>query len=92
MPKVSVIVPVYNVENYIDKCLKSLVHQTLKDIEIIIINDGSRDNSKKIVQTYESKYPNKIRYLEKTNGGLSDARNFGIPYAKRRVYCLSGFG
>lgn len=82
MPKVSVIVPVYNVEKYIDKCLESLVNQTLKDIEIIIVNDGSTDNSIKIIEEYKEKYKNKIIYLEKENGGLSDARNYGIPYAK----------
>ena len=82
MPKVSIIVPVYNVEKYIDKCLNSLVNQSLQDIEIIIVNDGSKDNSEKIVEQYVEKFPNKIVYLKKQNGGLSDARNFGIPHAK----------
>ena len=81
MPKVSVIVPFYNVEKYIEKCLESLVNQTLQDIEIIIVNDGSKDNSKKIVQKYIERYPQKIKYLEKENGGLSDARNYAIPHA-----------
>ena len=81
MPKVSVIVPVYNVEKYIEKSLESLVKQTLEDIEIIIVNDGSTDNSEMIIKKYIKKYPNKIVYLTKTNGGLSDARNFGLPYA-----------
>ena len=81
MPKVSVIVPVYNVEKYIEKCLQSLTNQTLQDIEIIIVNDGSKDNSKKIVESFMEKFPQKIIYLEKTNGGLSDARNYAIPYA-----------
>ena len=54
--KVSVIVPVYNVENYLEKCLTSLVNQTLKDIEIIVVNDGSTDNSQKIIDRYEKKY------------------------------------
>lgn len=82
MPKVSIIVPVYNVEKYIEKCLDSLVNQTLEDIEIIIVNDGSKDNSKEILKQYLKKYPEKMVYLEKENGGLSDARNFAIPYAK----------
>ena len=82
MPKVSIIVPVYNVEKYIEKCLESLVNQTLEDIEIIVVNDGSKDNSKEIVEKYLEKYPKKMVYLEKENGGLSDARNFAIPYAK----------
>ena len=81
MPKVSVIVPVYNVEEYLERCLDSLVNQTLKDIEIIIVNDGSTDGSKEIIQKYLNKYKN-IVYLEKENGGLSSARNYGIPYAK----------
>ncbi len=81
MPKVSVIVPVYNVEKYIKNCLESLVNQTLKDIEIIIVNDGSTDSSKSIIYEYIEKY-NNIVYLEKENGGLSDARNYGLNYAK----------
>ena len=80
MPKVSVIVPVYNVEKYIEKCLDSLVNQTLKDIELIIVNDGSTDSSEQIILKYKDKYSN-IMYLTKENGGLSDARNFGIPHA-----------
>lgn len=82
MPKVSVIVPFYNVENYIEKCIKSLINQTLEDIEIILVNDGSKDNSINIAKKYAEKYPEKIVYLEKENGGLGDARNYGIPYAK----------
>lgn len=81
MPKVSVIVPVYNVDKYLDKCIVSLINQTLDEIEIIIVNDGSTDSSKQIAMSYKEKYPNKIVYLEKQNGGLSDARNYGIPYA-----------
>lgn len=81
MPKVSVIVPAYNVENYIEKCINSLVNQTLKEIEIIIVNDGSKDKTKEKIMPYISKYPDKIKYLEKENGGLSSARNFGMPYA-----------
>ena len=81
IPKVSIIVPVYNVQNYINRCLKSLVNQTLDDLEIIIVNDGSTDFSKEIINKYMEKYQNKIRYFEKENGGLSSARNFGIKYA-----------
>jgi len=82
MIKVSVIVPFYNVEQYIEKCLDTLVNQTLKEIEIILVNDGSKDKSKDIVKKYLEDYPEKIVYLEKENGGLSDARNYAIPYAK----------
>ena len=81
MPKVSVIVPVYNVEKYLDKCLNSLVNQTLKDLEIIVVNDGSPDNSQVIIDKYSKKYKN-IKAYQKENGGLSDARNFGIKKAK----------
>ena len=82
MPKVSIIVPVYNVEKYIEKCLNSLVKQTMEDIEIIIVNDGSKDNSINVINKFIKQYPEKIQYLEKKNGGLSDARNYGLPYAK----------
>ncbi len=80
MPKVSLIIPVYNVENYIEKCLNSVVNQTLKDMEVIIVNDGSKDSSKQKIEKYLKKYPG-IKYLEKENGGLSDARNYGMQYA-----------
>jgi len=82
MKKVSVIVPVYNTEKYLSKCLDSLVNQTLKDIEIIIVNDGSKDNSEKIIEKYVKKYPNIIFSYNKENGGLSSARNYGVKYAK----------
>lgn len=78
--KISVIVPVYNVEEYLEKCLNSLVNQTLKDIEIIVVNDGSPDNSQQIIDKYAKKYKN-IKAYSKPNGGLSDARNFGIQKA-----------
>ena len=78
--KLSVIVPVYNVEQYLDKCLDSLVNQTLKDIEIIVVNDASPDNSKKIINKYMKKYKN-IKYYEKENGGQGSARNLGLKYA-----------
>ena len=67
MPKVSLIIPVYNVENYIEKCLDSVINQTLKDIEIIIVNDGPKDTSKEKIEKYLKKYPS-IKYLEKENG------------------------
>ncbi len=81
MPKVSVIVPVYNVENYIEKCLESLVNQTLDDIEIVVVNDGSTDNSEKIIKKYIERNNSKIKYVVKENGGLSDARNYGMMFA-----------
>lgn len=65
MYKVSVIVPIYNVEKYIKKCLNSLVNQTLQEIQIILVNDGSKDKSGEIAKEYAQMYKNKILYLEK---------------------------
>ena len=79
--KISVIVPVYNVEKYLEKCLDSLAKQTLKEMEVIIINDGSPDNSDIIIDKYVKKHKNFYGY-KKPNGGLSSARNYGIKYAK----------
>ncbi|MEY8761482.1 glycosyltransferase family 2 protein [Chryseobacterium tongliaoense] len=79
--KVSIIVPVYNVENYLAKCLDSLVNQSLGNIEILVVNDGSKDSSEQIIQKYALQYPGKIQAFTKENGGLSDARNFGIDRA-----------
>lgn len=80
--KVSVIVPVWNVEEYIEKCLESLVNQTLKDIEIILVNDGSPDNSQKIIDKYVKNYPKKVKSYIKENGGQGSARNYGLKVAK----------
>lgn len=80
--KVSVIVPVYNVELYLEKCLLSLVNQTLKEIEILVVNDGSKDDSQQIIDDFQHQYPDKIFGFTKENSGLSDARNFGIDRAK----------
>ena len=82
MKKVSVIVPVYNSEKYLEKCLDSVAEQTLEDIEIIAVNDGSSDRSVEILENYAKIYPNKLKVLHKENGGLSDARNFGMRHAQ----------
>lgn len=87
MVRVSVIVPVYNVEKYLKKCLDSLVKQTLDNIEIIIVDDGSTDSSSQIAKEYEEKYEN-VKYYKKENGGLGDARNFGLKYATRKIHCF----
>lgn len=81
MPKVSIIVPVYNVEKYLERSLNSLINQTLKDIEIICVNDGSKDNSLKILEEY-SKKDNRIIVINQENAGLSVARNSGMKIAK----------
>lgn len=82
MSKVSIIVPVYNTANKLEKCLESLVNQTMQDIEIVIVNDGSTDNSEKIIMEYQDKYPNIIKYYKKENTGVSDTRNYGLNVAK----------
>lgn len=82
MPKVSVIVPVYNSEQELRDCLDSLVEQTEKDIEIIVIDDGSTDNSPKIEAEYQKKYPNVKVYRNERNLGQSETRNRGIELAE----------
>jgi len=79
--KVSVIVPVYNTEKYLHKCLDSLVNQTIKGIEIIIVNDGSSDHSQAIINKYCANY-SFVHGYKKENGGLGSARNFGLQVAK----------
>lgn len=80
-PKISIIVPVYNVENYLNYCVDSLLRQTYKDFEILLIDDGSKDNSGKLCDEFKEK-DQRISVYHKQNGGLSDARNFGIEHSK----------
>lgn len=79
MINLSVIIPVYNVEEYIEECIQSIVNQTIKNMEIIIVNDGSTDDSISIVERFND---NRIKIINKKNGGLSSARNCGIMHAK----------
>lgn len=81
--KVSIIIPVYNVENYLSVCLNSCVHQTLHDIEIICVNDGSTDNSLKILREF-AEHDYRIKIIDKPNGGVSSARNAGLQVARGR--------
>ena len=81
MIKVSVIIPAYNLENYIEKTLNSVINQTLEEIEIIVVNDGSKDNTLNIINDIASKY-DKVRIIDKENQGVSKARNTGIKEAK----------
>jgi glycosyltransferase involved in cell wall biosynthesis len=76
-PKISIIVPIYNVENYIPRCFESLLGQTLENIEIIAINDGSTDSSGKILSAYVAR-DSRVKVIEKNNGGVSSARNEGL--------------
>lgn len=78
---ISVIVPVYNVEKYLNKCIDSIINQSYKDFELILVDDGSTDNSPQICDIYASAHEN-IHVIHKNNGGLSDARNTGICIAK----------
>lgn len=78
--KYSIIIPVYNVEEYLDRCLKSILNQTYSNYEVIIVNDGSPDNSDNIIKSYE-KEDKRFKGYKKVNGGLSDARNYGLKYA-----------
>ena len=80
MPKVSIIIPVYNVEKYLYQCLESVEKQTLKDIEVIVVDDGSPDESYKVYQEFE-KRDSRFKTLRKENGGVSRARNTGLESA-----------
>ena len=77
MCKVSIIVPVYNVEKYLERCLDSLINQSFHDIEILAINDGSTDRSLEILKKYEST-DNRIKIINNSNVGVSETRNIGI--------------
>ena len=78
---ISVIIPVYNVEKYINRCVDSVIHQSYTNLEIILVDDGSPDNCPTICDNY-SKQDSRIKVIHKKNGGLSDARNVGIEHSK----------
>ena len=84
-PLISIIIPVYNVESYLNQCLESLKHQTLKDFEVILVNDGSTDNSLSICKEYSSLLPN-CQIIEQKNQGVSVARNTGIQNASGNYF------
>lgn len=85
--KISVIVPIYNVEKYLDKCINSIVLQTYKNIEILLIDDGSTDKSFYICEKWKKK-DYRINVIHKSNGGLSDARNYGLNIASGEYVCF----
>jgi len=87
MPKISVIVPVYNVEQYLSQCLDSIINQTFRDVEIICINDGSTDNSGKVLEEYAQK-DDRVKILNQENQGASIARNSGLDFAKGEWICF----
>lgn len=82
MCKVSVIIPAYNTEKYMAHCLESLLHQTLEELEVIVVDDGSTDNTLAALKEYQEKYPDKLKVFHKENGGQASARNLGLQYAK----------
>lgn len=88
MAKLSVIIPVYNVEQHLRKCLDSILSQSLKDLQVILVNDGSSDSSEKIIDEYVNNHPNIFEKINKKNGGQATARNLGIEKAIRRIYYL----
>ena len=75
MKKVTLIIPVYNSEKYIGKCLDSILNQTYTNFEILVVNDGSKDNSQKVIEEYQNKYPDKIIAINQENKGVSKTRN-----------------
>ena len=81
MPKVSIVVPVYNVEKYLDECIESIINQSLNDIEIICVNDGSTDSSLEILNNYAQK-DKRIIVINKSNSGYGNTMNIGINAAK----------
>ena len=87
MVKVSVIIPVYNVDKYLEECLDSIVNQTLRDIEIICINDGSTDNSLNILNEY-AKNDSRITVISQENQGQAVARNYGMNFIKGDYFCF----
>ncbi len=84
--KISVIIPVYNVEKYLARCIESILKNTYKNIEIILVNDGSKDTSQNIINNYKKKYGDIIKSKEQENKGPAEARNVGIEMANRRIF------
>ena len=82
MCKVSVIIPAYNTEAYMANCLKSLLEQTLTEIEVIVVDDGSTDDTLQVLREYEERYPAVLRVFHKENGGQASARNLGLKHAQ----------
>lgn len=79
MFKISIIIPIFNTEMYLEDCLNSVMGQTLEDIEVLLVNDGSTDGSLEIMEQFKAKYPDNIRIFSKENGGQATARNYAIP-------------
>ena len=87
MSEISIIVPVYNVEKYLNNCIDSILSQTYTDFELILVNDGSNDNSGEICDFYK-KLDSRIKVFHKENGGVSSARNVGISNTNGNYICF----
>ena len=85
-PEVSIIVPVYKVEDYLERCVKSILAQTYTDFELILVDDGSPDRCGEMCDVFAKEDP-RIRVIHKKNGGLSDARNVGMDRARGQYSC-----
>ena len=88
MKILSIVVPTYNVEKYLERCIDSLVYdeKVLNDLEILIVNDGSKDNSLQIAKKYEKQYPNTIKVIDKENGGHGSTINAGLKVATGKYF------
>ena len=84
---ITVVIPIYNVEKYLERCIKSIINQTYKNIEVLLVNDGSPDNSKEIMEKYKEN-DKRIKCFYKKNGGLSDTRNYAINIASGKYICF----
>ena len=82
MYKLSIVALVYNLEKYLPRCLEALVNQTLEEIEILCVDDGSTDSAPQIIEEYAKKYPNKVKAFHKENGGEFTTRNYGLERAQ----------
>ena len=86
MPDISIIIPIYNATDYLTKCLNSILAQSIRELEVILINDGSTDASENIIDDYVHNYPNIFRKINKENGDQGSARNINIENDIRRIY------
>ena len=88
MFKFTVIMAVYNIAEYLEEAIESLVAQTVdfkKNVQLILVNDGSTDESQKICEAYQNQYPHNVMVINKKNGGVSSTRNAGLPYVRGRL-------
>lgn len=87
-PFISIIVPMYNAENYIERCILSIMNQTYPNIEVLVIDDGSKDNSGRIVLSLVEKFKGKLKYFKKLNSGVSATRNYGLEKASGNYFAF----